>query len=296
MQRKVLPAVAIMFMVGTVASAATLEVGAGKTYTSIQTAINASSGGTIAYGNRPNDTKGDTIIIYPGTYPGFTIPGGYDCMTIKAAYNPMDITTVAQRVLITGTIIDSLDAEGCLIEGLYVNSTHATSAVLQSYGRMNTWQNMIVYSGAGTNAAIYGYSQWGQETYNHTTVYDMGYPWSEGYMSQLNLWNSIIAFNDNPGVGTAYGGPTGGYNCFYKNGTGNIPFGSYTSGSTDINADPQFQSTNPDDLEFLRPGGISPCVGTASDGGNRGALPVPEPITMALLALAGAFGLRRRGN
>jgi hypothetical protein len=299
MQRKVLLAIAIMFMVGTVANAVTLEVGSGKTYATIQAAIDVCYGGQIAYGDRPNDTLGETIIVYPGSYAGFNMPAGYDCMTVKAAVHPLNQTSASQRTIITGTCSNNYTAaasasEGSLYEGFYVNSTHATSAVLQTYGRMNTWSHMIIYSGAGTNAAIYGYSQWGQEVYENATVYDMGYPYSEGYMSQLNINDSIVANCDNEGVGTAYSnikGDSGGYNIFYSNGTGD--YGTYVSDATDKNVDPVFASTNPADDNFLWLGASSPGLGNDRDGINRGAL-APEPATLALLGLAGAFVLRRR--
>jgi len=242
MHRKVLLAIAIMFMVGTVASAATLEVGSGKTYATIQAAIDASYGGTISYGDRPNDTLGDTIVVYPGSYAGFAMPATHQCMTVKAAIHPLDQTLASERVTITGTCSLAYDSglgqgsNGSLYEGFYVKSTHASSAVLQTYGRMNTWSHMIIYSGAGTNAAIYGYSQWGQEVYENATVYDMGYAYSEGYMSQLNINDSIVANCDNEGVGTAYSnlkGDAGGYNIFYANGTGD--YGTYASDATDKN-------------------------------------------------------------
>jgi len=301
MQRKVLLAIAVMFMITTVANAITLDVGSGKAYATIQLAIDASYGGQIAYGNRPNDTLGETIVVYPGSYTGFAIPAGYDCMTIKAAIHPLDQTSASQRVTLTGTSSINYSAaasaaEGNLIEGFYVNSTHTTSAVLQTYGRMNTWKHMIIYSGAGANAAIYGYNQIGQEVYENATIYDMGYPFSEGYESQLNIGDSIVAFNDNEGVGIAYSylkGDSGGYNIFYSNGTGD--YGSYISDATDKNVDPVFVSTNPADDNFLWLANTSPGLDNDRDGINRGAL-APEPATLALLGLAGAFVLRRRGS
>jgi len=296
MNKKFLLVIAAMFLVATAADAATLEVGSGKTYSTIQDAVDAATPGQVSYGDRPNDTLGDTIVVYPGNYAGWIMPGGYDCMTVKASINPMDQTSASQRVTLNTRIHFPDGGEGSLIEGFYINNTVSTHAISEwSLSRLNTFKNIIIYGTPGVNAGFFGIRKWGQSTVLNCTIFDNGKGIQMGASSQTNLNNSIVAFNDDMNGSVSSGYSYGDYNCYYLNGTGN-GYGTYdTPGANDLNVDPLFASTNPVDDDFLWLAETSPCDQAASDGGNMGALPtVPEPMTLALLGLAGSFVLRRR--
>ena len=72
------------------ASAATLEVGSGKPYATIQAAVDAA-------GNN------DEIIVYAGTYGGFVIDGK-DQLTVRAYKDPALCAGANERVTITSSI------------------------------------------------------------------------------------------------------------------------------------------------------------------------------------------------
>jgi len=152
-------------------SAAVLEVGSGKTYATIQAAVDEAYGGTLVYSNHSQNVPGDEIIVYAGTYAGFTVVGNnMDCLTIRAYKDPADCASVAERVIITSPVNFNNWTEANLMQGFYLANTHATSATLQSIScaRTSTFRNMVIYG--GSSAALYGYSTWGTNRYEHCTV------------------------------------------------------------------------------------------------------------------------------
>jgi len=267
--------VVLVCLLGSWARAATLEVGSGKTYSTIQAAVDAASGGTMVYSNHDQDVSGDDIVVYAGTYDGFTVDGNhYDYMTIQAYKDPADCNDVSERVVISGPISIQNWAEGSTFRGFYIANTTANATCdFGTAARFNTWRNCVIYG--SSDAAIYGYAQWGANLFDHCTIYDNGQAVDMTYISQVKLNNCIVAFNDSGYSGIVHNDSD--YNCLFDNPTGDPGYGSITPGDYDINLDPLFVSTNPASKYFLYLDPSSPCVGAAGDGGDMGALPYVPP-------------------
>jgi hypothetical protein len=291
MQRKVLLAIAIMFLAGTVANAAVLEVGPGKPYADIASAIADAYGGTLVYSNWGLNVPGDEIVVYAGTYAGFSLTGNdMDLITVRAYKDPADCATPAERVVLTSGVNMNNWAEANLIKGFYIANTTGSASISSgssACGRMTTYKNMVIYGGP---TAISEYLQYGQNRYENCTIYGNDSTLSMGYASGGYPRDTIVAFNTaSAGSSAVYSD----YSCWYSNGT-DAGYGSATPGANDIQVDPLFASTNPADNEFLWLQVGSPCAGTG-EFGDMGALPVvPEPMTLALLGLASTFAIRRR--
>jgi len=288
----------------TASLAGTLEVGSGKAYSTIQSAINA------AYSS-------DEIIVYAGVYTEFVMVNSKDNMHIHAYANPEDIDgNVSNRVIVEGGFRLS-HAKGNVIQGFYVtagpdgNIPAQTNAALSiheyNYSENNQWRDMVVYNVNPQLAAFggsYGY-KWNQ-VYD-CTIYGNTKAGDFADSSGVSMYSTIIAFNGDrwytPGYGTYVR-----YSDWYQNPTDG-GFGKpdiYNSGDN-INwgvpggADPLFVSTTPSDDHFLWIALASPCVGSAHDGGNMGALPdIDEPPVepVELLSIDPAEGetLCRKSN
>jgi len=258
------------------APAATLEVGPGKTYTTIQAAIGAANGGTLVYSNQSHNIPGDEIVVYAGTYAGFTVSGNdMDLLTIRTYKNPAECSSVGERATVTGVITLTTGAEANLIEGFYVANPRSLDTLQSSNGsRMNTWKNMVVYGSA--NGALFSYSPGGADKFEHCTIYDNGYVTSGSNLADIN--NSIVAFNDDGYRGTT----SGDYNCLFDNPNPDPGYGSNPPGANDINSDPVFCSTNPSNAFFLWLTPSSPCNDAAGDGNNMGALPTYDSSSVIL--------------
>ena len=292
---------AVLILVSGMADAATLEVGATKPYTTIQSAVDA------AY-------NGDEIIVDAGTYSEFVVVYSKDNLNIHAYANPEDIDgSVANRVTVQGGF-QLATAVGNVVQGFYVTAgpsgniptSPAAKGALDisgyNYSANNQWRDMVVYDVNASLAAVGGYFDYKWNQLYDVTIYDNPKAADFTAQSGQSVYNTIVAFNDDAYyAGTGYGAyvrysnwydnpnPTSGFgiNGVHDSG-GNI--GYATGGS-----DPLFSSTNPADPDFLWLTASSPGLGTANDGGNMGALPlVPEPATMVLLAMAGTMVLRRR--
>jgi len=238
-------------------AAALLEVGPGKTYTTIQAAVNAA-------------VTGDEIKIYAGTYVEtvtltnknylYIHANGTDRVTLKGGfslYNPSSATW----------------SDNNLIEGIFVDKTGAASgwAVTHQYARNNEYRNCIFYGDNSGACGIYGYLEYGLNIARHCTFYGLNIPSEGGYASGLHFFDSIVAFNSSISYNSNAGAAT--YSDFYHNPTGpGLPtlIGS-TTGT--IYVDPLFISTDPYSPNFLAPSVSSPCKGTASDGNDMGASP-----------------------
>jgi len=255
--RKVLVVAAMIMgtLVGRQIKATTRSVGSGKPYPTIQAAVDESYGG-------------DEIVVYEGTYDGFTLSGNdMDHLTIRAYKNPIDCTTVEERVTITSPIILTNWSEFNLIQGFYVTTDSGSGPLQDNYvARKNTWRNMVVYSSSG--AASYSYSAWGWSQFEHCTIYDNGAVTSLNYMSQWTTFNTISAFNAD-----GYNGQTlGNWNCVFDNPNPDPGYNGNAAGANDINVDPQFISTEPANPQFLWLMSSSPCIGAGSSGSTIGAL------------------------
>jgi len=272
--------------------AATLEVGTGKTYATIQTAVDT------AYSS-------DEIVVYAGTYDERPLVhlGGYTGhnLHIHAAYDA-ESPTGYEKVLVTqgfeirGNTSD-LTAEN-LIEGFYITQGFSTMCYSQ-YARRTTWKNLVLYSadGIGKRAAFGGHAMYGNDEIRHCTIYDTYMAGSYGYESRGNIFDSIIAYNEdgwfNAGNSVQDGRPPGvgyySYTCWYDNPAPyygqedpcTIPAGGDETGN--VYANPRFASLVPTDPSFLWISYNSPCVNAAGDGNNIGALPATEKETAALV-------------
>lgn len=289
---------AVLILVSGMADAATLEVGATKAYTTIQSAVDA------AY-------SGDEIIVDAGAYSEFVVVYNKDNLNIHAYANPEDIDgSVANRVTVEGGFRLS-QAVGNVVQGFYVtagpdgNIPASTNAALwvtgYNYSANNQWRDMVVYDVNASLAAVGGSSDYVWNQLYDVTIY--GNPKAADFSvnSGQSVFNTVVAFNDDTYyAGTGYGSYVR-YSNWYQNpvvsgfGINGVHDSGGNIGYTTGGSDPLFSSTNPADPDFLWLTASSPGLGTASDGGNMGALPlVPEPATMALLAMAGTMVLRRR--
>jgi len=263
------------------APAATLEVGSGKTYASIQTAINAANGP-------------DEIIVYAGTYDGFVIDGKSQ-LTVRAHKDPADCAGVLERVTIIEPIYCVNSAQYNIIRGFYV-ANETTNASCGSYDNAqgNTWLKLVIY-GAGS-CAMYASNMYGSDLFDHCTIYDNDYVVSYTNLPfRINAYDTIVAFNDDWGVasGSAY------YCNFFDNPDPNSGYeAGWTIGEGCISADPLFVSTDPASRHFLHLQPSSPCNSSASDGSDMGALPVSSVTYYDLLWYEPGYGQswQRQGN
>jgi len=289
-----------LILVSGAAEAGTLEVGSGKAYSTIQSAVDA------AY-------SGDEVIVYPGVYSEFVVVYNKDNMNIHANVLPEDIDgSVANRVTVQGGFQLST-AVGNVVQGFYVTqgpvgnipTSPAARGALDiqgySYSENNEWRDMVVYDVNTDLAAFGGASDWKWNKIYDCTVYDNPKAADYATYSGQSVYNTVIAFNDDAYyAGTGYGAYVR-YSNWYQNpvasgfGINGVHDSGGNIGYATGGSDPLLSSTNPADNDFLWLTPSSPGVGTADDGGNMGALPViPEPATLALLAMAGALALRRR--
>jgi len=257
MRKGLLVLAAVLVVAGTT-RADILEVGSGKTYSSIQTAVDAAAGGTMVYSNHDLDVPGDEIVVYAGTYAGFTVTGNSkDLLTIKAYKNPADCNSVAERVIITSPIHITKWAEGQFIQGFYLANVGSGACQSTSCGRMNTWKNLVIYGGG--SAAIYGNAIWGNELYDHCTIYDNASVINVSSYSTVNAMNSVVGYN--AAAGSANGPAS--YCDFFNNPNPNAGYteAGWTIGAGSISIDPMFVSLDPDNPHFLWLHEVSPAVG-----------------------------------
>lgn len=275
----------VVLMVCGLSHAALLEVGPGKTYSTIQAAIDASQW---------EEGTGDTIVVYGGTYTETVTITDKRYLTIMA--NPGD------KVVLEGTfrLWNSSSAtwtDNNTISGFYIDKTGAASgwAIQTQYARSNNFENLVIYGDNSGAGGAYGYLLYGLNWIKNSTIYGVKNPYSGGYASGFHVKDSIVAFNsagaanasDKPGVVQ--------YSNFYNN--PDVPGWPVNIADTtgSISEEPLFYSVDPDSPYFLWLSTNSPSHLTGSDGSNMGALPtIPEPATILLLGAGLAAVVRKK--
>lgn len=318
----------LLSLTGGVMQAAVLEVGAGKTYDSIQAAWDDAA-------------SNDTINVYPGVYGN----GGAVLRNRGGQGDPGKSNITVQAVgdgkaIINGSVwfFGTLDGNegGHTLDGFYIDFTDGSTAGIQV--RADTGQtlnaitvtNNVVYTEVGDpgrlSQAIYagfGSGTHGNHVFENNTIWaadttknaNESYFWAirtAGNQQQFTFRDNIVTGAVGLGlVDEDTSGPplnlpnvqTIEYSNHYGNGTNTDEdnFGQLANkGIGSISIDPLFASLDPNDPNFLYLSPSSPLavVNGASDGGYIGALPViPEPATLTLTALGvslTAFRRRRR--
>jgi len=92
--------------------AATLEVGTGKPYTTIQSAINAA-------------VNGDTVLVYPGTYTENNITFNGKAITVKSANGP-GVTTIDGSASWTVVFFVQGEGSGSVLDGFTIKNGNGT--------------------------------------------------------------------------------------------------------------------------------------------------------------------------
>ena len=277
----------VVLMVCGLSQAALLEVGPGKTYSTVQAAINDSQWSQVSYGNG----TGDTIVVYEGTYTETVTITDKRYLNIMA--NPGD------KVVLQGTFnlhnaTSATWSDWNTISGFYIDKTGASSgwAIRGQYARSNNFENLVIYGDGSGAGGVYSIASYGLNWLKNSTVYGVHSPYGHGHNSGLHVKDSIVAFNaagaNNQNSGVVQ------YSNFYNN--PNVPGWPSAIGDTtgSISADPLFYSVDPDSPYFLWLSTNSPSHLTGSDGANMGALStIPEPATILLLG-AGLVAVVRK--
>jgi len=295
----------------TASRAALYEVGAGKTYSTIQAAVDAAAAvdgaGVNNEGQLGNAVE---IVVYGGTYTeNVAVPadasgafnGRNDGWTIR--------NNTGDTVIVNGGMSFGLNRDHVTIDGINIRMNNTVSGlVFAQTSRNNQIKNLWIFGGDNTRAAVSMNRLFGTNTFDHVTIAGNGYGVQLSDNSTMIFTNSILALNTMEGIGI-YGSNASSIS--YSNIFGNSPnFAGVTpqdngnnTGVFGTGLDPQFASLDPNSPHFLWLLGTSPSAGTASSAGswtdgafNMGAMPtlVPEPASVALLALAGVTLASRR--
>lgn len=292
----------VTLLVFSVGQAAQLHVGAGQTYTDLQSAFNATA-------------SGDEIVIHEGTYN----TGPYAYLYNKTNVNIHAYESspgVYDKAVVVGAI-ELIQVDASQVHHLYIQPAGQDTLAGQSYkfgladyyvSRENYMSYLTFFNGAPDTAAVVAVAQYGMSQYNHFTIYNCDMAIYTGYNSGALLSNSIIADCD---AGLAFAHNAGGSNVYYSditNGYTYSPQSMIYRGEGCIETDPLFASTDPESPYFLwlQPGSdasgtAGPCPQIFSwvqndNFANMGSQPtIPEPATIALIALGGVL-LRRKLN
>ena len=273
------------------ARAVVYEVGVGKPYATIQSAVDAAA----AAEGLPGHVPYPTILIHSGVYnelveipfdPDFSTSGAglNDGWQIKAAPGAFPV--------IRGHMIFMFGREEFLIEGLVIDNRNSTNplqyAGLNFHGgttRGHTVRDCVVFGvnndGVFGSAAVRGNFTYGGNTLDRVTVYDVDYGIVANTDASFQVRNSIVANSRHYGISSTPGSASSvAYSNFYNNlpnYTGNI-----VDGGNNVNhpngVDPMFVSTDPDHPYFLWLRPDSPMVGAGEGGVNLGGRPVFEPV------------------
>jgi hypothetical protein len=304
--------VAVLGM-GAAADAALYEVGVGKTYSTIQSAVDAAAAADVATAsnNTPNASP-VTIRIYGGTYaeqvnvpadPSGAYAGLNDGWSIASA--------PGETVWIHGGIGVHQGRDNGVIDGIHIKQSAGTGpgyAFAASGNTARAWvvQNGIVYNdGTNTSPGFNGFLMYGSVNLDHMTFYGGQVGVSNGYAAAGAITNTIIvnaaqsavsANNSYSSSPTAYS-----YSLLFGN-TANSAGPHAVDGGNNVFADPLFASVDPSSPDFLKLTSTSPALnagtstGRFQDGAHIGAMgvaAVPEPAALGVLAMTG-LGLTAR--
>jgi len=284
--------------------AATYEVGPGKTYATIQAAVNAAK-----LADTPNSQRTDydglvggvaggaplpssvDIVIYGGTYTEQVIipfdPAGQkvytknDNWTLRAApgetvwlHGGIEAGHGRDGGFINGINIYQVEPDNPPAPGTRNKALQFTSQdPFQGGNTARNWtiSNALIY-GDQTAIGYDGYLQYGKTNFDHVTFYNMYAGVSNGYAAGTDLNNSIIAFSLNANIASG-----DSYNPSIDTRYRNSVLSSYDPdndgaegvGDDGNNAilDPLFVSTNPNSLGFLKLDQDSPAANRATSAG-----------------------------
>ncbi len=271
--------------------AVTYEVGVGRPYQTIQSAIDAAANAE----GQPDHTPNPTILIHGGVYnelveipfdPDFSTNGAgvNDGWTIRAAPN--------ESVVLRGHMLFFFGRENFLIEGLVIDNSNSGNPSLYAginfHGgttRGNTVRNCVVYGvnndGTFGNPAVRGNLTYGANTLDHVTLFDVDYGITANTNAFFDVKNSIVTESNHYGIFSTPGSAsTVSSSNFFNNAPnyeGNIVNGGNNVGHP-VGVDPMFVSTDPANPYFLWLRPDSPMVGAGEAGSNLGGRPVFEPI------------------
>ena len=285
------------------AKAAVFEVGPGRTYTTIQAAVNAAAAlDSPSATHNTGQADPVQIIIDGGTYAEtITIPadaavafnGANDGWTIKNRAN--------ERVLLQGKITVMNDRDHLTFDGINIRATLSRAMELNQTVRNLTIRNAFIIGAVNPSAdlntsGIWANRAFGGNALDHVTIVDnQGAGVFARDNSHFNITNSIIAFN--PQIGYKHTNNTNTANIstslFFGNSPNfDDPNNRIAFGSGNVFSDPMFVSLDPNHPHFLWLAEGSPASGTATTANssgefNMGAMPtlVPEPASLSLLAL-----------
>ncbi|MAE63642.1 MAG: hypothetical protein CMJ18_05170 [Phycisphaeraceae bacterium] len=279
---------AILLMSAGSVHAIVYEVGPGKTYASIQDAVDAVAATDLPGPLTDNASLRDKEIrVFPGSYTeNVSIPADpagsawntvNDGWTIRADQRG---TVTVNGGFSIGNGRDSLVFDG--IDIMVADGQHGV-AMFGGTNRFMMFKNMVV---DGRNAAawasgIYHDAGFGQNSANHVTIVNMG---SHGIRSTNSsgwyISNSILA-NNNNGTGKEASFVGINHSNIFGNTTNCNPVGSCAEwdsasgpfgninwvGGDPVGLDPQFVSTDPSSPFYLFLEASSPSAGTANPNG-----------------------------
>jgi hypothetical protein len=264
--------------------AVTFEVGPGKTYATIQDAVNAAAALDIP--NATNNTPPASpvnIVVFAGTYTeNVNIPadastkfnGQNDSWTLKA--NPGD------RVVLVGGIAVGNDRDFGTYDGINVNAVGRSGYSFAQTARSNNIKNCFIYGGNSTAVNFAGIAMnrlFGTNFISHVTIHDMTFGISSSDNSTWTLTDSIISYSGTYGIGQSGGNAiTPSYCDIFnaQNCSSNSVLGdcsrAYGDGGHNINYslgnDPMYASNNPADPNFLKLAPNSPAAGCGQTAGD----------------------------
>jgi len=275
-------------------SQATLfEVGPGKTYSTIQAAVDAAAALDVPNTslNVPNPDPVN-IVIYNGSYTenvsippdGSTSPNPNDRFN---GYNDGWRISAApgEKVWLTGGFDVAFERDSGVIDGINIKQTSTTGWGYNFAYLARSWaiKNGIIYQdGTSDKGGGRGELQYGATNYDHMTFFGTDYGVALNYAAWGTAKNSIFANINDVGISgfNSYGAPAKfeySNSLFHNNGLDANGPSVENGGGNIFGLDPMFASTDPNspDFLFLQPG--SPAETSGMGGTYMGARGVAGP-------------------